>query len=81
MRPAVPVTVTAGNWSLVKVAPTSEGRRDREARPGPVGDTVTIIDWDLDPESYMATPLLSNGSKAAPLSLRPFFERYHGGAD
>jgi hypothetical protein len=47
-------------------------------QPGPAGETVTIIDWELDPERYLATPLLSDGSKARPLSLRPFFERYHG---
>ena len=75
-----PGTLPGDGWYLLvgQGRTGDKGPPGPRGQPGPAGETVTIIDWELDPERYLATPLLSDGSKARPLSLQPFFERYHG---
>jgi hypothetical protein len=43
--------------------------------PGQVGPTIR--GWQIDRESYRATPLMSDGSEGPTLELRPLFEQYH----
>lgn len=72
------------NWQLL----TRQGARgvagDRGER-GPKGDqgpagapghTVTIKSWTLDVDRYVATPVLSDGSRGETLDLRPLFKRF-----
>src|SRR5262249_23409361 len=68
------------NWQMIcargktgdKGLKGDRGERGPKGEPGP-----TIVDWKLDPASYMATPILSDGCEAEALYLRPFFEQYN----
>ena len=60
----------------------ARGGRDA-ARPGPKGDkgakgdaAPTILEWVLDFDNYRAIPLMSDGSPAPVLELRPLFGRF-----
>jgi hypothetical protein len=56
----------------MKGPPGERGERGPRGEPGP-----SIVDWKLDPTVYMATPILSDGSEAQALQLRPFFQQFH----
>jgi hypothetical protein len=44
---------------------------------GPRGESApTICGWRVDPATYAAVPLLSDGSEGAPLELRGLFEQF-----
>lgn len=70
------------DWQLM-AGPGKRGERgppgERGAQ-GPKGEpgapAPMIIDWIVDVRSYSAEPILSDGSKAAAISLRPLFEQY-----
>jgi hypothetical protein len=56
------------------------GERGERGPPGPRGDAglsgATIRDWKIDRASYVATPLMSDGSEGPPLELRGLFEQF-----
>jgi hypothetical protein len=65
---------------------TLPGKRGAEGPVGPKGDkgdqgargdaAPTILEWVLDYDNYRAIPLMSDGSPAPVLELRPLFERF-----
>jgi hypothetical protein len=65
---------------------TLPGKRGVEGPVGPKGDkgdqgakgdaAPTILEWVLDYDNYRAIPLMSDGSPAPVLELRPLFERF-----
>jgi hypothetical protein len=64
---------------------TMPGKRGAEGPVGPKGDkgdqgakgdaAPTILEWVIDCDNYRAIPLMSDGSPASALELRPLFER------
>ena len=67
-------------WQLLVSAgragkPGPKGERGERGLPGQAGPT--ILAWQIDPERYRATPLMSDGSEGPTLELRPLFEQYH----
>jgi len=56
------------------------GEKGERGVPGPRGDAgasgVTIRDWKIDRERYVATPIMSDGSDGPPLELRGLFEQF-----
>ena len=56
------------------------GEKGERGLPGPRGDAgasgVTIRDWKIDREKYVATPLMSDGRDGPPLELRGLFEQF-----
>jgi len=61
-----------------KAGPTGKrgdkGERGERGMPGEAG--LTIIAWELTARSYMAVPVMSDGSKGPALDLRPVFEQF-----
>jgi hypothetical protein len=65
---------------------TMPGKRGAEGPVGPKGDkgdqgakgdaAPTILEWVIDCDNYRAIPLMSDGSPAPALELRPVFERF-----
>ena len=60
------------------------GPKGESGEPGPPGERglpgqagLTIRSWQIDPERYRATPLMSDGSEGPTLELRALFEQYH----
>jgi hypothetical protein len=51
------------------------GPRGQRGDPGPV-----IAAWDIDRKRFIATPVLSDGSKGPPLNLRELFEQFQAEA-
>jgi hypothetical protein len=70
-------------WQLIASAgragkPGANGERGEQGERGLPGQAgPTILAWQIDPERYCATALLSDGSEGPALELRPLFERYH----
>jgi hypothetical protein len=72
-----------GGWQLL----TSYGKRGEKGEPGPRGERgpagpqgypgPTIVGWQIDPASYCAVPVMSDGSVVPALALRPLFEQFH----
>jgi hypothetical protein len=65
-------------WQLLTAA-----KRGHRGELGPRGErglpgvpAPTIVSWDVDPPNYVAVPILSDGSRGAPLGLRVLFEQY-----
>jgi hypothetical protein len=54
----------------VRVASLEKKLRGLPAPP------VTIASWQVEPQTYVATPIMSDGSTGAPLPLRSLFEQY-----
>jgi hypothetical protein len=52
----------------------ARGERGTKGDPGLSG--VTIREWKIDRERYVATPVLSDGSEGPPLELRGLFEQF-----
>ena len=69
-------------WQLVasqgKRGVAGEKGRARPSRPeGDAGASgATICDWKIDRASYVATPVMSDGSEGPPLELRGLFEQF-----
>jgi hypothetical protein len=64
--------------------PGERGPQGCDGRPGERGeagakgsDAKGIVSWEPDPEDFRVTPIMSDGTRGAPLKLRPLFERYH----
>jgi hypothetical protein len=36
-----------------------------------------IVNWTVDRERYLATPILTDGREGPPLMLRALFEQFH----
>lgn len=54
------------------------GERGERGERGPQGEAgPAIVDWKLDPASYMATPILSDGREAGALHLSPLFQQFY----
>jgi hypothetical protein len=67
-------------WQLVATAgragkPGPKGERGERGLPGQAGPTIRC--WQIDPERYQATPLMSDGTEGPTLELRALFEQYH----
>jgi hypothetical protein len=56
------------------------GEKGERGPPGPRGDagasSVTIRDWKIDREKYVATPLMSDGRDCPPLELLGLFQQF-----
>jgi hypothetical protein len=72
------------DWQLLASAGRSDGRGGRGER-GPAdldgrgikGDPgASMVGWDVDHESYTATPRMSDGTCGPPLELRGFFGQF-----
>jgi hypothetical protein len=50
------------------------GERGQRGEPGPQGPT--IVEWDIRTASYEAVPLLSDGTRGAPIALRALFQQF-----
>ena len=62
--------------------PGERGERGPRGERGEKGESgATVIWWQLDPERYRISPLMSDGKVGPMLELRPLFERYHEEAD
>jgi hypothetical protein len=68
-----PGACPGANWQLV----ASCGRRGPKGERGEHGRVATIVSWQIDRSTYVATPILSDGSEGAPLQLRELFHRGH----
>jgi hypothetical protein len=71
-------------WQLIASAGRAgkPGPKGESGEPGPRGERglpagPTILSWQIDPERYRATPLMSDGREGPALELRPLFEQYH----
>jgi hypothetical protein len=51
------------------------GERGEKGHKGDLGSTV--LEWEIDPASYQAVPIMSDGTLGPPLALRALFEQYH----
>jgi hypothetical protein len=64
------------DWQLV----ASQGKAGRPGRDGTDGkagkDAPRIVDWLVNRESFSCVPIMSNGSRGAPLELRELFQRF-----
>ena len=75
-------------WQLIASAgrpgkPGLKGDRGDAGEPGEMVrrvELVAITKWEIDPHSYRATPILSDGSEAPALELRGLFEQFHSEA-
>jgi hypothetical protein len=70
------------DWQLIAAigkrgAAGERGLKGDRGERGPTGTPApAIVEWKLDPETYRAAPLMSDGMIGAPLDLRPLFERF-----
>jgi hypothetical protein len=70
-------------WQLIASAGRAgkPGPKGEIGEPGPRGlpgqAGPKIVGWQIDPEHYRATPLMSDGSEGPALELRGLFEQYH----
>jgi hypothetical protein len=77
-----PGACPGAGWQLLASAgrsgkPGSKGERGEQGVRGEVGKAApTIVGWKTDPVHYRAIPVMSDGSKAAPLELRDMFEQF-----
>jgi len=55
--------------------PGTRGDRGERGPPGP--PAPRIVDWEIELGTYRAIPILSDGSKGAPLPVLPLFDAYH----
>ena len=70
------------DWQMI----TSRGKPGKQGDRGAKGDrgdkgapgepTPTIIGWKINREEYTITPIVSDGSKLAPIKLRELFEQF-----
>ena len=66
-------------WQLI----SSQGKRGDKGEkgerglPGIPGETIAIIGWKVDEDSYSVTPVMSDQTEGEPLPLRKIFERFH----
>lgn len=67
-----------------KAGPTGrrgeKGERGDRGERGPAGAARELVAWQLDRKAYAAIPILSDGSKGAPLNLRALFEQFQAEA-
>jgi len=68
-----PGACPGANWQLV----ASCGCRGSVGERGEHGRAATIASWQIDRNTYVATPILSDGSAGALLQLRELFHRGH----
>jgi len=70
------------DWQLLcsRGSRGDRGLRGERGLTGPTGErgqaAPTIKSWELDRASYVATPVMSDGSKGPPLELRALFEQF-----
>jgi hypothetical protein len=73
-------------WQLIASAGRAgkPGPKGESGEPGPCGERglpgqagLTFLSWQIDPEHYRATPLMSDGREGPALELRPLFAQYH----
>jgi len=67
-------------WQLIASAgragkPGPTGERGERGLPGQAGPK--ILRWQINPERYRATPLMTDGSEGPALEMRALFEQYH----
>ena len=55
--------------------PGLEAERGERGERGPAAPR--IVDWQLELDGYRAIPILSDGTRGAPLPVLPFFDQYH----
>jgi hypothetical protein len=53
-----------------------EGKRGIMGLRGERGEAPMIRDWAIDRASYVATPIMADGSRGPPLELRALFEQF-----
>jgi hypothetical protein len=69
-------------WQLIASAgrPGRTGPIGRTGQCGEKGDKgdpgAVILDWEIDPASYHAVPIMSDGTRGPPLALRGLFEQF-----
>jgi hypothetical protein len=68
-----PGACPGANWQLV----ASCGCRGPVGERGEHGRVATIVSWQIDRNTYIATPVMDDGSEGAPLQLRELFHRGH----
>jgi hypothetical protein len=68
------------DWQIV----STRGARGERGERGPNGErglagpvAPTIVGWQIDRDSFTATPIMSDGSEGPPLELRGLFGQYH----
>ena len=76
-------------WQLIASA-GKPGQRGPKGEAGTVGQVgprgapgqaaPTILGWNIDRQSYEATPIMSDDSVVPPMQLRGLFEQFHGEA-
>ena len=67
-------------WQLLASAGKrgEKGERGSRGERGEQGESGReIIGWDCDSDGFIATPILSDGNRGVPLSIRAMFDRYH----
>jgi hypothetical protein len=81
-----PGRCTGDGWQLIASAGRvgKPGPKGERGEPDPRGERglpgqarLTFLSWQIDPERYRATPLMSDGSEGPTLELRPLFEQFH----
>jgi hypothetical protein len=82
-----PGSCPGDDWQLLS-RQGRPGRRGERGERGPRGEKgekgesgAAVVSWQLDPERYRISPLMSDGEVGPMLELRPLFERYHEEVD
>jgi hypothetical protein len=64
------------DWQMI----AAQGKKGPPGSPGTNGrdgvDAPVIRGWEIDSETYVATPIMSNGRSGPTLNLRPLFEKF-----
>jgi hypothetical protein len=77
-----PGACPGADWQLLasRGSRGDRGLKGERGPPGPRGDAgasgVTIRDWKIDRERYVAMPIMIDGSDGPPLELRGLFEQF-----
>ena len=72
-----PGTCPGDGWQLLVSAVKGErGLRGDRGPSGPPGPPIAIASWVIDRTSFIATPVMTDGSEGPPLELRGLFEQY-----
>jgi hypothetical protein len=71
-----PKQCPGADWQLI-AAQGKKGAPGRDGTDGKAGkDAPRITGWVVDAKNYVATPIMSDGSRAPPLELRGLFVQY-----
>ncbi|MCP3471415.1 hypothetical protein NLM33_18735 [Bradyrhizobium sp. CCGUVB1N3] len=74
-------------WQLIASAGRQgkPGPKGERGEPGPRGlpgtNAAAIVRWEVNRAAYTITPVMSDGSQAAPINVRALFEQYHEESD